>query len=216
MTSERRAIPWVFVDSPLLKAWTWTTPHFESKILSMGAKDSYTWKVVDKTGSPSTVIGAGEFNSFTGAEEELLELIGKAYPISLGYQAYAGDLATTFVIRSGKKVDLSAYLGGNVIVDVFDKKNPEFPLTIVGLFSLSNYKVHIKTDRNSISVIPPEFIINIRREFDPSQMKEKVESFGSRRVFNTEWVQGCTGHPGFVVGTVIHNPSDEFCSIHDI
>lgn len=214
--TERRAIPWVFVDSPLLKAWTWKTPHFEAKILSMGSRDSYTWKVVDHTGAPSTVIGAGEFNTFDGAEEELLELIGKAYPINLGYQAFAGDLATTFVIRSGKKVDLAVYIGNNVVVEVFDKKNPDVPLTIVGLFSLVNYKVHVKTDRNNVSVIPPEFIINVRREFDPSQMEEKVERSGSRRVFNQEWVKGCTGHPGFIFGTVIHNPSDEFCSIHDI
>jgi len=213
---ERKAVPWVFADSPLLKAWTWSTPHFEGKILSMGSKDSFTWKVVDKTGSPSTVVGAGEMNNFAGAEEEILELIGKSYPLNLGYQVFAGDLATTFMLYNNKKVDLAAYLGSNVIVEVFDKRNPAQNLTIVGLFALSHYKVHIKTDRNNVSIIPPEFIIDIRREFDPTQMEEKIEEAGSRRVFKQEWVKGCTGHPGFMVGTVIHNPSDEFCPIHDI
>lgn len=212
---DRKPVPWLFVDSPLLKAWTWSTEHFEAKIFSMGTQNGYAWKVVDSSGSRAVTLGAGEAQRFNQAEDELLELIGKSYPITLGYQSYAGDLATTFVLRSGRKVDLAPYVGTDVIVDVFNKEDPSTPITLVGVFSIKNYKVHIRTDRSSVSAVPPEFIINIRREFDPTKMQDKVERQGSRRVFQQEWVKGCTGRPGFLVGTVIHNPTDEFCPIHD-
>lgn len=213
------AVPWVFTDSPFIKAWTWKTTHFEAKVLSSGNKNDFTWKVVDTSGGEAKILGQGEAMNFQASEEEVLELIGKSYPRRLGYQKYAGHLATTFTLHNGKKIDLGVFYGQQVILTVFNKNAPMTPTTISGSISVSHYKVLIKTDRNSTVSIPPEYIMSIRKEFDTEESLivevDKQTAKNERRIFNEEWRRGCTGKPGFRIGTVIHAPSDEYCPIHD-
>lgn len=212
---DRKPVPWILLNNPVLKSWTWDTEHFDAVILAMGNVNSYSWKVVDKSGSEPVQLEFGETRTFTEAEEEVLEIISKSYPIRCGYHAYAGDLATSFIVKNGKKVDFAPYVGSNVILEIFNKKNPEQTSILVGTLTISHFNLELKTERDSTLVIPPSFIIDVKKEFDPTAMQERKPKVGSRRVFQEEWRKGCTGAPGYVAGTVVHNPNDAFCPIHD-
>jgi hypothetical protein len=214
----RKAAPWVFSENAFMKTWIWKTPHFETRIISSPAGD-FTWKVVDITGSEPNTIGTSEVQSFQDAEDEVLEVIGKSYPRKLGYQAYAGDLATTFTLHNGQRIDLGRYYGQNVILTVFNKKSPMTPHTIAGILTINFYKVLIKTDTNSQVSIPPEYIMQIRKEYDSTNalIEETKASarVNEKRIIQENWRPGCTGQAGFKVGTIIHSPSDDPCPFHD-
>lgn len=215
MANGRKAIPWIFKTNPLMKSWSWNSDHFDATIMGSPGSPVATWRVVDKSGSTPTQIGMGEDDTFLAAQDSVLELVSKSYPTKCGYTAYAGDLATTFNIKNGKRVDLSTYVGSQVIVEAFNKKDPSRNTILMGTLSVSHFNVELKTDQNRVLVIPPAFIINIKKEFDSSEMSERKEKLGVQRLFKEEWRRGCTGSPGYITKTVIHNPNDEFCSIHD-
>jgi hypothetical protein len=212
---QKKQIPWIFKDSPMLKSWSWTTEHFDAKILVAMGMNTPTWKVVDTSGSSPTTLGLGEELNFPQAQDAILELIGKAYPTKCGYGAYAGDLATTFTIKNGQKVDFASYVGSNVIIEAYNKQEPSRNSILVGGLSVSHFNIELKTDRDRILVVPPAFIISVKKEFENSEMIERVEKKGAQRLFREEWRPGCTGSPGFISGTLIHNPNDIFCPIHD-
>lgn len=215
---NKKAAPWIFSENPIMKIWSWTSPHFKAKIIASAAGD-FTWEVIDITGSSPTTIGTSEVTSFQEAEDEILELIGKAYPRNLGYQAYAGELATTFTLHNGKKENLGNYYGQTVILTVFNKNSPMTPRIISGILTLKNYRVIIKTDTNSQVSIPPEYIMKIRKEYESENVLiESVrnqEMVGQKRLINENWRPGCTGQPGYKIGTIIHSPSDASCPFHD-
>lgn len=216
MPINRTSVPWIYADTLLVKSWTWKTTHFDAKILSGGNGDGYSWKVTDKTGASPKTLNSGEELDFVAAEAQILELVGKAYPRSLGYHAYAGDLATTFVLQNGKKINLGSFSGSNVIVEVYNKNNPQTPYIVSGIFTLKNYKAIVKTDTNNIA-ISPEQIMNIRKEYnsDEALIVKSVNETALSRVINEEWRPGCTGQPGFRSGTLIHKAGDESCPFHD-
>lgn len=213
--SARRAVPWIHATHPMFKTWSWETEHFEAKITLVGKTSGYTWKVVDISGSSKDLLDLGETTSWKQAESDILELVGKAYPLKFGYGAYAGDLATTFTIKTGIKVNFAKYVGTTVIAEVFNKRNPERPQVIAGTLTVENFNIQIRTDNSQAVLLPPAFILNIRKEYDPSKVEEYKTRKTGRRVFQGEWRKGCTGSPGYVPGTVVHNPSDDFCPLHD-
>ena len=213
--SDKKPIPWIFKDSALFKSWSWTTEHFDARILMTAGASSPTWRIVDKSGSDKVELGMGEEQGFPTAQDAVLELIGKAYPVKCGYGAYAGDLATTFIIKNGKKVNFAPYIGSNVILNAYNKNNPKRPVVLIGVLSVSHFNIELKTDRNNVLVVPPAFIIDLQKEFEPSQMIEFKAKNSAQRLFREEWRKGCTGSPGYLAKTVIHNPNDDFCPIHD-
>lgn len=214
----KKAAPWVFSENAFIKSWIWKTPHFEARIMSSPAGD-FTWKVIDITGSTPTTIGTSEVDSFQTAEDEALEIIGKSYPRKLGYYAYAGDLATTFTLHNGQKVNLGTYYGQNVILTVFNKKSPMTPHTISGTLTINHYKVLVKTDTSTQVSIPPEYIMKIRKEYDAINAliedTAATDAKRQKRIIQENWRPGCTGQAGFKVGTIIHSPDDAPCPFHD-
>lgn len=217
MSIKTTAVPWIYSDTLLIKTWSWKTEHFDAKIFSGGKGDAYSWKVTDKTGETPKTLNSGEELDFITSEKQILELVGKAYPRSLGYHAYAGDLATTFFLHNGSKMNLAEFSGSNVIVQVFNKNNPANPYVIKGLFSLKNYKAIIKTEANNVA-ISPEQIMNIRKEYETNEAlitKTSATPKPENRVIQEEWRPGCTGQPGFRSGTLIHKAGDEACPFHD-
>jgi hypothetical protein len=210
-----KPIPWIFKENPMLKSWSWETDLFDAKILMTKGIDSPTWTVVDRSGTPPTPLGMGEELSFQEAQDAILELIGKSYPVRYGYWAYAGKLATTFIVKNGQKVDFTPYIGSSVIIEAYNKRDPSRPAVLIGTLSVSHFNIELKTDRERILVIPPAFIISVKKEFDTSGNVQVKEQVGGKRLFREEWRPGCTGSPGYLQGTLVHNPNDVFCPIHD-
>lgn len=216
MSINRIPVPWLYNDTVLVKSWTWKAKHFDAKILTGGNGDGYSWKVVDKSGAEPKPLATGEELDFVAAENQVLELIGKAYPQNLGYHAYAGELATTFTLHNGRKMNFAPYSGSSVIVEVYNAKAPQSPYVVSGILTIKNYKIVIKTDRTNIAVTP-EQIINLKKEYNSDEALLGTASPEKlvRRVINEEWRKGCTGQPGFRSGTLLHKATDDPCPFHD-
>lgn len=214
----KKPVPWIFHDSPLMKAWEWRTEHFEVKIYSSGESSTLAWKVVDVSGGGPVTLETSESRSFSAAEEEILEIVGKSYPPVLGYWAYARELATTFVIKDGTKFDFGSYEGKETTLHVFNKKNPRMPIVITGVLHVTNFQITINPPNRTSIVIPPSFILTARKEtVNRSQYSAKdsnARESNKRRIVHEEWRPGCTGQPGFAPNTVVHNVDDRHCPIH--
>lgn len=215
-------IPWDHKASAIVSSWTWTTPHFSVTIFAEGlqTKKMYNWKVLDLTSGTAVPFDSGVAYSFSEATDNILELIGKSYAPELGYQAYAGALATTFTIYDGKKYDFQPAIGEQVIARVYNAEGLEISLT--GLFNIQNYDFTLRSSGQDI-IIPPLKVIDILKEFGMSsiiktQQEEDVAPGRTRsgRIVYEEWRKGCTGKPGFKPGTTIHPIGAQYCSIHGV
>jgi hypothetical protein len=212
---EKVPAPWVYVDAGLLKSWTWKTPHFEGKVLTSGQGDGYTWSLKDITGQQAKTLAGGEEQTFTEAEELVLETVGKSYPQQLGYHKYAGELATTFSTGFGKKINFAPYSGSTVTVKVFNKTNPAQPHIITGILGVKNYKILLKTAQTNVSIIPEQILEIIQEKTsDTSMITQKTDMTAFRQILKEEWQPGCTGQPGFRAGTTLHKSTDKPCPFH--
>lgn len=217
----RKAIPWEYDETGSIKIWRWLTNSFEVTVFSEGsAKKTFGWRIVDRSQGRDIPFDSSTATSFNEAVESILELIGKSYEPSLGYQAYAGELATTFAISTGHKVDFAPLIGETVIVKVIEDDLEE--RIIRGVLHVSNYVIRILTDSTSAVNIPPNRIRDVQKEYggrsilDNSKKSSEVTSTRMKRVFNTEYTKGCTGRPGFKPNTVEHGPGDSYCPIHNV
>lgn len=218
----RKPIPWEYTDNASVKIWEWFTKDFKVTILSEGSgRKSFGWKIIDCSQGRDIPFESSISNSFNEAVDTILELIGKSYTPSLGYGAYAGELATTFTVASGMKLDFAPLVGETVIVKVIDDNLVERILT--GSLQISNYLIKIIVDSTSAVSVPPERIKDIQKEYGGISLIQgrlknspKATSTKLKRVFNTEYVRGCTGRPGFKPGTVEHGPGDPYCPIHNV
>lgn len=214
-------IPWVHRTNPLMTSWIWDTPHFTITIYSegMSAKKMFHWKISDKSSGTPTPFDSNQENNFNDCVESVLELIGKSYKRQLGYTAYAGSLATTFVLHDGRKIDLSSLIGEQVTVKVFQPETGE-EVSVNGMFDIEHYDVVLRSGEMSEAHITPGSIIDIEKEFNPvsalDAISRNVRSSKGQRIFYEEWTKGCTGKPGFYGETVEHSPADKYCSIHNI
>lgn len=214
-------IPWVHKPSNLVSAWSWETEHFVVNIFAEGlnTKAIYNWKISDKSLGYTKMFETGADLSFNDSVNSILEVIGKSYPRILGYQAYAGALASTFVISTGKKHDFSNIIGETVVAKVLNSDNDEIILT--GVFDIQNYDFTI-TNGDSILIVPPNRVVDVLKEygmlslinFDPEE--SKIARSKSGRIVHEEWRKGCTGKPGFRPGTTNHPPGADYCTIHHI
>lgn len=214
----KKSVPWIFHDSPLMKAWEWRTEHFEVKIYSMGSNSALAWQVVDITGPQPSTLDNSESRTFEEAERDILELVGKSYPPVLGYWAYARELATTFVVKNGANFDFGPYEGKESTLHVYNKKNPQVPIIITGILHVTNFQITVSPPNGTSVIIPPSFVLSVQKEsenrlayssHDPNKQGPK-----KRRIIHEEWRPGCTGQPGFAANTVIHNADDRYCPIH--
>lgn len=222
MSSKRAPVlpvPWNHKPGSMASSWSWDTPHFMVTIFAegMSSRPMYNWKISDKTSGFIKTFDTGMDLSFNEAANNVLEIIGKSYPRTLGYQAYAGPLATTFMISDGKKYDFSPAIGEKVIMKVLDTNNRE--ITLSGVFDISNYDFAL-TQGDGVLLIPPTQVIDILQEFGHSSYIKFGDNSPSRsgtgRIVHEPWQKGCTGKPGFRPGTTVHPPGAEYCSIHGV
>lgn len=211
-TPKVKTIPWSYQESPFAKTWTWTTPHFEAKVRSDGSR--YVWTVSDTSQDRPIPLGSGPETSFTAAEDEVRELVGKSYPTRLGYRAYAGALATTFRIYTGEVIDFGPLESSKVIMTVKTKEGGERILT--GALRVVHHELHLVGDAGTYRV-SPSFIVKVKKEFGGSaSVVHKAKKIGkSGRLYQGEVSPGCTGVLGYDPGTVDHPPRAPHCPIHE-
>lgn len=217
----RKPVPWVYTDGNMVKFWNWKTPEFEVKVFAegrTGARTSFGWKITDLSRGREIPFDSSVATTFQEAVDTILEIIGKSYPRKLGYLAYAGELATTFQIGTGQKIDFASFSGENVIVKIVADDGAE--TILVGVLQVENYLIKIRSDDNVVTSFPPARIKDVQKQFGGVSLtnREPPKAVGTKlkRVFQTEYTRGCTGRPGFLPRTVMHGPADEYCSIHKV
>jgi hypothetical protein len=216
----RQPISWVHRSNPLITSWIWETPHFVLTIFAEGlnVKKMYNWKINDKSKGFPVPFDSAPAESFQASVDAAVEVIAKSYPRELGYQAYAGDLATTFTVGNGRRINFASLIGDMVVLTARNANNEDTLIT--GIFDIRNYDIVIQTGEATGVVIPPERVMAIHKEFGSTNVLDTlasdVKSSRNKRIFHEEWRKGCSGKPGFNAGTVEHAPNDPYCSIHNI
>lgn len=201
------SVPWEFGESSFIKTWSWETEHFDAQIKADDLR--FIYLVVDKSRGGRRLILDGIANSHEEAEGFILEMIGKAYPLKLGYRKYAGIYATTFRIYTGESIDFGPFEGRKVSIKVKDKQG--LVKMYSGLLQLDHFSI-VLTDHHKKTKIPPSFILEVKPEMSTTDF----ERIGKGRTVKGEPVGGCTGIAGFRKGTVDHGPNAPFCPIHQI
>lgn len=209
VSSTLPAIPWAHSSSDFGSVWRWETPHFI--ITVNGDHRSCYYTIADKSaapGSPPRPLADGTAATFEQAERQIRETIGKAYHPSLGYQPYAGGLATTFTLATGQRVDLGEYADQLVTLTV-STPDGQGTTDYTGTVAFEHYELILTTGNIRIR-ISPTYIHAIRL------IKRTTASVVPTRVNRTvegQLVPGCTGVPGFIGGTVEHTGIP--CPIHE-
>ncbi len=216
-------IPWVFTDESGILQWTWLTDHLVARISGTSAMvdgqrhvASYGWELCDRMtavdGLPRLLI-EGRAGTFDEAERAVREHVGKAYDPRLGYRAYAGGEATTFTLGTGERRDLASYLGSRCSLTV--RESGAATVMVVGDLSVRHYSLVVRDGAVARDVIP-EHVVHIDHVGPGGpgggMSLSSVESGG--RLLRQEWSPGCTGRPGFDVGTVDHGGAAP-CPIHE-
>jgi hypothetical protein len=223
-------IPWTFTDSPGILLWTWITEHFSARITGAEVDNeddpdgrriirSYTWDVSDlmrtNQGLPRLLV-EGSSPSFEGAEDLVREHVGKLYDPRLGYRRFAGPLAHTFTLSTGERVDVGEYVGTRCAVTVLMPDRSE--RTVTGDLDVVHYKWRLSTPEQVLEIIP-EHVLKITNRSEIAERATAVtrnDSYsGIGRIYNEEPRRGCTGRPGFTVGTVDHAGARQ-CPIHEL
>ncbi|CAB4930639.1 MAG: hypothetical protein F2840_01150 [Actinobacteria bacterium] len=218
-------IPWVYSDSPGVLMWTWLTEHFIARVTGTevdGLEDrrirSYAWDLSDlmrtSQGMPRLLIN-GMSASFEDADALIREHVGKCYDPRLGYQAYAGKHAFTFALASGIQADVRDMIGTRCTVTVLlpDRSHE----VVVGDLSVHNYKWRLRDGEQILEVTPEHVVSIVNRSAAAQRATEVVDAVsysGIGRIYRSERTTGCTGTPGYMVGTVDHAGVSR-CPVHE-
>lgn len=152
-------IPWSHSSADEGSVWRWVTPDFT--VVVNGDSRSFYWVLSDTSTSPDMEprpFADGSTATFEQAERAIRETIGKAYPPRMGYQHFAGPLATTFILADGKAKDLEPFIGRRVTVKVADRGWDGKPCR--GVASVEHYDL-ILTTPEEIVRISPSYIVDI-------------------------------------------------------
>ena len=222
-------VPWIYSDAPGIVMWTWLTEHFVAKITGVevrgvGSNDrrtirSYSWELADlmrmNQGMPRVLI-EGMAASFDEAEAMIREHVGKCYDVRLGYGRFSGSLANTFTLASGEVLDTTPLLGTRCTVTVLLPGGGS--QQVQGDLSLQNYKWRLR-DGDQILEITPEHVSSVVNRSEAASRAAKVVHLdtysGIARIYRDERKTGCTGTPGFMVGTVDHAGAAR-CPVHEM
>lgn len=230
MTSSlAEPIPWTYTDESGVLMWTWLTEHFVARITgtevpgddATGARRvvrSYHWDLSDlmrtNQGLPRLLID-GNATTFDEAEALIREHVGKCYESRLGYRRFAGPLAFTYTLATGERIDVSKFLGSRCTVTVLMADRSE--RTVSGDFEVHHYRWRLASPDQVLEIVP-EHVLRITNR---SAVAERAEAivysdtyFGVGRLYREEVRPGCTGRPGFTVGTVDHAGAPR-CPLHE-
>lgn len=200
-----RTIPWKHQGDEMTTLWTWEAEHFTVTVT--GNVSSVYFRIHDK--ASDQMFFDGQSATFEQSEMVIRETIGKAYHPSLGYRPYAGALATTFMLATGDKKDLSRYIGRAVEVEVLNADGSKENYR--GVVEIANYYLELRTEKIHIKVLPSHLL-----DIKPVVAAEGVDSEYERisgRTFKGKYQPGCTGFPGFMENTIEHGGLT--CPIHE-
>jgi hypothetical protein len=209
--SSLPAIPWNHESGDFGSVWRWETPHFI--ITVNGDRRSCYYTIEDKSTGMPRPFDDGQAATFEQAEMLLRGTLGKAYPANLGYQVYAGPLATTFTLGNGHPTNLGVYTNTDVRVTVLDEHSREQTLT--GVASVDHYDLLLRTPEATYR-ISPSHIVAITANRATARQDTPTGPAGTRRAGRTYdgyLAPGCTGTPGFMAGTVDH--TGPRCPVHE-
>ena len=205
-------IPWTHETSEFGSVWQWDNETF--LVTVNGDMRSFYWTIADRSANPGAQprpFADGTAGSFEQAERSLREVIGKAYPPSLGYGMYAGPLATTFTIGTGETVDLGNFTGRKVKVVVASREGADE--TYRGTARVEHYELVLIDGDEALRISPP-FILSIEAEgFGGPAMRPSGTGASGTRTVQGRRDPGCTGSPGFLAGTIDHHGA--LCPIHE-
>lgn len=224
-----QVIPWTYTDSPGILMWNWVTEHFVARITgrevdpqSPGEKRNiraYNWELCDRMhsiqGMPRLLV-EGTALAFDEAESRIREHVGKCYDFRLGYLKFAGSLAQTYALASGETVDVGPYVGTRCSVTVLQSDRTE--RTVAGTFAVDRYRWLVTTHDQQLEIIP-EHVVRITNRSEAADRAAAVNRSdtytGIGRMYREDPRAGCTGRPGFTVGTVDHAGALQ-CPIHEV
>lgn len=222
---ELDAVPWVFTNSSGLATWTWLTEHFVARIVGQmpASVDSdidessivrhirfVDWEVGDlihRHQDMPRVIVEGRASHFDQAEVLIRENVAKAYEPTLGYRRYAGPLAFTFELASGQKHDVSDLIGRDVQLRVLQAGGSE--RVVRGEFGVHGYRWRVVTPGGTLEVVPEHVV-----EITGHGRIRASSNLGIGRIHRDSMRAGCTGAPGFAMGTIDHAGKSQ-CPIHE-
>lgn len=208
------SIPWSFIDNEFMRLWTWRTNHFEARISA--DQRSHAWEIVDFVNSSDgngRFLMEGRHSEFIDAENSIREHIGKSYPYRLGYSTYAGALATTFTIATGKSIDFGSFGAQEMTLNVMTTDGQERSYT--GRIDTLHYEVTVTPSNGRTLKIRPTYIVSVThggREAEPQQALTNGYT-GIGRMYRGTVDPGCTGSPGYMPNTIDH--TGVACPIHE-
>jgi hypothetical protein len=230
VSEPAQPIPWTYSDQPGILLWVWRTPHFIARIQGTEVANeddpsgrriirSYSWDISDlmrtQQGMPRQLVD-GTCSRFEEAEALVREHVGKLYDPRLGYRAFAGPLAFTFTLSTGERVDVTEYIGTRCAVSVLMPDGGT--RTVTGDLDVSHYTWRLTTPEQLLEIVP-EHVVRITNRSETAERATaatRADSYsGIGRIYNEEPRRGCTGRPGFQVGTVDHAGAPR-CPIHEV
>lgn len=208
-------IPWEFSNLPdSSRLWRWKTQHFDVQVRTEGGGTQHGVVVLDLTrGRPIPDFSVIAL-SFKEAEYEVLNFIGKAYPRALGYREYAGDIATTFEIGTGQRINFALLEGHQVLLVITDSRR--VTQRIEGTLSVVNHSIEIRLESGKVASIPPLLIQEIGGAAYGRVKNELIPRDAKSRVVEGTVLPGCTGEVGFKSRTVIHGKDAGYCPRHKV
>lgn len=204
-------IPWSHSVSDFGSVWQWDTPAF--LVTVNGDMRSFYWTIADKSANAFAdpcPFADGQAANFEQAERSIRETIGKAYPVSMGYQHYAGSLATTFMIGTGETVDLGVYIGRRVSVLVASREGPDEVYR--GTAKVEHYDFVLVNGDEALH-ITPSYIMSIDPDGPSGVAAVRKPAPAATRTVQGSLTPGCTGIPGFLPNTIEHTGKP--CPIHE-
>ena len=206
------AVPWRFADSEHAKLWTWTTDHFVATITN--GVNYFAWELHDKISlhqDAPRFLTEGRSADFQTSENEIREAVGKSYPTSLNYGHYAGFLATTFLLATGVRADLSAFNGKSCLITVRQRNGVD--QNIVGYVQIVHYELQLTNPDGSMLRIQPAHIVRVVREAGGGDTVNGNTHTGMGRIYRGQRTAGCNGVPGFLPDTIDH--FGPVCALHE-
>lgn len=235
INTSSKQIPWDYTSTMEYQIWKWVTEHFTATIRTTvnPEVDALTQKEFQTLSGESSGYRRGVYSSvitdvtrgrkqiilneiafsFDDAVKQILETVGKAYPATTNYREYAGDLATTFTIADGRRVNFGPLEGTKVVLTVNTEQGPK---KIAGSLLVKNYKIEIVVESGGKAVIPPFVITDVDTD-GKKQLKDLIVKESRRgRTVKGVMSMGCTGKSGYFEGTVDHPFGSRWCPVHNV
>ena len=208
-------IPWNYqhaTEAGQFNIWEWTTDHFTAKILEDGNR--YVFSVVDVTQDYDNELVSSTCAKLEEAVNYIREAVSKSYPPTAGYLKFGGILAHSFYIADGTFRNFGPAIG--MQVSLFAKQDGKVK-KFNGRLDVLGKRIILHQPDGKAFKVPPNLISDVRAYSGEKINLEEVDLNKKKsRTIKGKFESGCSGHIGFMAGTVEHPASAPFCTVHRI